>query len=129
MADEKNLSKDDLFLLLESYKNSVEMNTVISQQLTTILEILQTVKDQDANLEQNLKDKIDSAIKIVEKMRDKFEAHDKEDIKYFDKILNKLTVLYIGVGSIVLSLCWIIYQLIDKYELLHTIAVKLGVHQ
>jgi predicted PurR-regulated permease PerM len=127
MSQNQNLSKDDLILLLESYKNSVEMNTLISQQLSYILEVLQTIKDNDSNIEQNIKVKIDSAIDLIEKIRDKFEMHEKEGIKQFGKILNRISAIYIALGSIVLSLFWMIYQLVDKYDILRKIAEHLGV--
>jgi predicted PurR-regulated permease PerM len=135
MGDGKDvIQKEDLFLLLESYKNSVEMNTVISQQLRTIHEVLNACKDETSALETNLKELIEKAIDAAEKARDKIDSHNVESIKDIGqidrsvgKLTNKIYLLYIGVGSIVLSLFWVIYQLIDKYELLVSIAKQLGV--
>lgn len=122
-----NLSKDDLFLLLESYKNSVEMNTIISQQLTSILSVLEQCRNESDDMENNLSSKIDSLIQLVEKIKEIFTKCDKENVKYFEKVLNKVNLLYVFQGSIVVSLIWMIYQLIEKYELLRHIAENLGV--
>ena len=120
------LSKDDLYLLLESYKNSVEMNTLISQQLSSILTVLQVCKTEGQQIEKSVKDKIDVASLMIEKIRDKLEIHEKENIRSNGKIINRVNLLYVAIGSMVLSLFWIIYQLIDKYAILQSIASKLG---
>jgi len=128
MTEEKeSLHKEDLFLLLESYKNSVEMNTLISQQLSVILDILRQCKDDSVLMEVNIKDKIIVVEVIIEKIRDKLEGHEKENIKSSGKIINRVNLLYVAIGSMVISLFWVIYQLIDKYSLLEAIALKLGV--
>jgi len=128
MTEEKeSLHKEDLFLLLESYKNSVEMNTLISQQLSVILDILRQCKDDSVLMEVNIKDKIIVVEVIIEKIRDKLEGHEKENIKSNGKIINRVNLLYVAIGSMVISLFWVIYQLIDKYSLLEAIALKLGV--
>ena len=128
MTEEKeSLHKEDLFLLLESYKNSVEMNTLISQQLSGILDILRQCKDDSVLMEVNIKDKIIVVEVIIEKIRDKLEGHEKENIKSSGKIINRVNLLYVAIGSMVISLFWVIYQLIDKYSLLEAIALKLGV--
>ena len=89
------LSKDDLFLLLESYKNSVEMNTVISQQLSTILEMIAQCKEDDAKLESNMKEKMDAIIDLTREIRNKIESQDKVEIKSTSRIANKVNLLYL----------------------------------
>lgn len=110
------LNKEDLFLLLESYKNSVEMNTVISQQLTNILEVLQQNKVDHETI-----------CTTVNGVRDKVEAHDKESIKGIGGISNKVNLLYVAFGSIVVTLTYLIIQLVSKSNTLKAIAAHLGV--
>lgn len=110
------LSKDDLYLLLESYKNSVEMNTLISQQLSTILDVLQQCKEENAHTIESMKDKIGDVSAIIEKLRDKIDSHNTEEIKAKGNLSGKVNLLYIGIGSIVLGLIWIIYQLMEKIK-------------
>lgn len=133
-GDKEVLQKEDLFLLLESYKNSVEMNTVISQQLRNILEILRKCKDESSLLETNLKKDISQAITAIEKVSDKIESHNVESIKgigtvdsAMGKLGTKIIILYFAIGSVVVSLIWMVYQLIDKFDLLKEIAIKVGV--
>lgn len=126
-GDKDGLQKEDLFLLLESYKNSVEMNTLISQQLRTISELIQQRKEETSELETNLKERIDKVGETAEKVRDKLESHNAESIKGIGKLGNKVYLLYIGVGSIVLSLIGLIFLLLDKFKILESIATKVGV--
>lgn len=121
------LSKDDLFLLLESYKNSVEMNTLISQQLSTILEMIAQCKDDDEKLESNLKEKTDEIMGLLKEIREKIENNDKEAIRNTGKLLNRVNLLYVAIGSIVLGLIWLVVKYFDELSLIHKIAIKLGV--
>ena len=121
------LSKEDLYLLLESYKNSVEMNTLISQQLSSILDMVAQCKENDANLESNIKEKIEDAIKEIEKITNSSILHDKEMIKGHGKILNRTNLLYVGMGSVIVALILLVIQVWDKLELIKKIAAHLGV--
>lgn len=122
-----SLSKEDLFLLLESYKNSVEMNTIISQQLNNILDI---IKQQDFNLSS----RIDNVEDFCDKIKDKLDGHNIESIKNIGVISNcigkltgKINLLYVAFGSIVISLIILIITIVDKYDLIKAIASNLGV--
>jgi CHASE3 domain sensor protein len=122
-----NLSKEDLFLLLESYKNSVEMNTLISQQLTTIQDLVSQCKDEQSGLESNVIKHLDDISELCNKVRDKIEAHDKESLKGFSKLANRVNILYVATGSLVISLIVLIIQIVEKFDLLKHIATHLGV--
>jgi hypothetical protein len=122
------LNKEDLYLLLESYKNSVEMNTLISQQLTSISDALTLFKDDFVGLDVNIQKKLDNAMSSCGRISDKIEAHEKESIKSHSKIFNKINLLYVGIGSIVLGIIVMAIQLIGKYEqLIHTLTTHMGV--
>lgn len=128
MTNERdNLSKEDLFLLLESYKNSVEMNTLISQQLSTILEVLQNCKDDNAKAIEDIHKQIKDIMNGINISKEKHNTTRVDDIKTFGKLSNKINLLYVGVGSIVLAVIYMAVNLIDKYNLLTAIAKKLGV--
>jgi len=125
--DNERLGKDDLYLLLDSYKNSVEMNTIISQQLTNILDVIQQ-KDSIST------DYLNAIIKLADKITDKLDAHNTDSIKNMGiivnsigKLSNKINLLYVAFGSIVISLIVLIISIINKYDLIHSIATHLGV--
>ena len=126
-SDNERLDKDDLYLLLDSYKNSVEMNTIISQQLTNILDVIQQ-KDSIST------DYLNAIIKLADKITDKLDSHNTDSIKNMGiivnsigKLSNKINLLYVAFGSIVISLIVLIISIINKYDLIHSIATHLGV--
>jgi hypothetical protein len=62
------------------------------------------------------------------RISDKIEVHEKESIKSHSKIFNKINLLYVGIGSIVLGIIVMMIQLIGKYEqLIHTLTKHMGV--
>jgi hypothetical protein len=123
------LNKEDLYLLLESYKNSVEMNTVISQQLTSILDALKEGKVDLSTSNTDLKSLLKDAAVNCENVKDKMVSHDKESLASHSKIFNKINLLYVGVGSIVIGLLGVIITLVTKYnQIIHLITTHMGTH-
>ena len=121
------LNKEDLYLLLESYKNSVEMNTVISQQLTSILDALKEGKVDLSTSNTDLKSLLKDAAANCESVKDKMANHDKESLASHSKIFNKINLLYVGVGSIVIGLIGIILTLVTKYnQIIQLITTHMG---
>jgi len=114
------LNKEDLYLLLESYKNSVEMNTLISQQLTSISDALTLSKNDVIVLDESIQKKLDNAVISCGKISDRIVEHEKESIRSHSKIFNKINLLYVGIGSIVLGLIVLVTQVI-------TITTRVGV--
>jgi hypothetical protein len=134
VTNSDSLSKEDLFLLLESYKNSVEMNTVISQQLTNIIDTMKECKEDSTVIESNLLSKIDNAISIGNKIQEKLELHNTDTIKIgasdttsMGKILNKVNLLYVAFGSIVVALILLVVTIVQRYDQIKAIANHLGV--
>jgi hypothetical protein len=134
VTNSDSLSKEDLFLLLESYKNSVEMNTVISQQLTNIIDTMKECKEDSTVIESNLLSKIDNAISIGNKIQEKLELHNTDTIKIgasdttsMGKILNKVNLLYVAFGSIVVALILLVVTVVQRYDQIKAIANHLGV--
>jgi hypothetical protein len=123
----ESLQKEDLYLLLESYKNSVEMNTVISQQLTSIMEVLKHDKDASILRDDNLGDKIDDALALCIKIKERLEDHNIKNISGMGKIVNKVNIIYVAFGSIVLSLIVLIITILNRNQLIEDIARHLGV--
>jgi len=123
-VDDK-LSKEDLYLLLESYKNSVEMNTVISQQLASIQDILKRIKND--TIESDLKEKITATLDSTEKIKEKIDSHNTKSLLAIGKVTSKVTILYFAIGSIVLSLITLIIVIIEKFDQIKHIANHLGV--
>lgn len=124
---EDALSKDDLFLLLESYKNSVEMNTLISQQLSNILDVLKQHQGDRTEIERHVLKDIKDVLDKIEKTRENVEQHTKEAIGDNSKILNRINLLYVAIGSIFIPIALLTIKYWSHIELIKLIAIKLGV--
>lgn len=124
MAD---LSKDDLILLMESYKNMIQLNTTLIEQQKAILYKQETILDK-----QNVVcDKLDRLLSKLDNsflcIKDRVGELDKNCIKDHASIRNRL---YISVGlmtTIILGLLGILGTLLSKVTLLNEIAKYLGV--
>ena len=56
MMDQNNLSKDDLFLLMESYKNTIQMQTTLLERQTIIAGKIDTLIETNKNISEALKE-------------------------------------------------------------------------
>jgi len=121
------LNKEDLYLLLESYKNSVEMYTVISQQLTNILESAKQIRDESVVRDDGILEKIKVLIDACEKIKEKMEDHNTNSRLGIGKLSGKINLLYVAFGSIVLSLIILIGTILHRNNLIEAIAHHLGV--
>jgi len=105
------LSKDDLSLLMDSYKKQIELNTqVLTQQQNLIakMDMMIEVHRETCNNMNKIVDKIDvqerncsnNAIKITEKM-----GHErKESLKEHNAIINRIYIAFVGMGVIIINL-------------------------
>jgi hypothetical protein len=123
----ESLQKEDLYLLLESYKNSVEMNTVISQQLTSIMSVLKQYKEASVLRDDALGEKIDDALSLCSKIKEKLEDHNLKNTSGIGKLSNKVNLLYVAFGSIVISLVILVVTILNRNHLIEDIARHLGV--
>lgn len=48
--DEKNLSRDDLMLLMESYRNTIEMHTTILEQQKQVIQFQHTIVEKQNSI-------------------------------------------------------------------------------
>lgn len=131
MSEDK-LTRDDLVLLMESYRNMITMHqTILDQTSKTINTLNDIANKQDSlfskqgqvcNSLQNITsslttvttnlsiatDKIDNMnVKII----DKLQVHEKKSIEEHGKLLNKIHIGWIGMGSIILGLVGLIYTI------------------
>ena len=140
MPDElKHLNKDDLFLLMESYRNMITLHaTLVEQQKQLMVSQTNMISKQDEiSSQQNnicnklarVAEKLEECISTLSKTKDdvgtQCGAIDR-DLTSMSKDLtkqhNSLGVkVYTSMGlmaTIVVSLITMIYTLLDKYELL-----------
>lgn len=92
MDGQGQLNRSDLLLMMESYKNSVEMYTIIMEQLKRIAENLETISEQQKDMvskqrvtcdnigkiSENLSSTLVSQKEAIKDMLDRFEDNQKE---------------------------------------------------
>lgn len=128
------LSRDDLFLLMEAYRNNIEISTTLLQQQNQIVEQLQkTTANQEkiCGSIDGVADKLDASAQqmsttyqeiIVEKTKCQAEVS-----KEHGTIIHRVNLVYVGIGTLLLPLVVFLVQAFDRLELIHRIANHLGV--
>lgn len=142
--DSLEIQRTDLNLLLDSYKNNVELSTLILEQLRNIGDSQEKfLEDQKIILEKN-KEVLGCLLKISEKLglcseelksanakliesEKVFATYKEEEKSMFEKISSKINLVYVGMGSLIISLLGIIYLLIEKLHILEEISRQIGI--
>lgn len=140
MPDEKKqniLSRDDLFLMMESYKNTVELNTILLSNVKKVLENQETCDKVVGKVFEKLDDNLEMHRDIVntlknilgnfEKIDNSFEIRmEKQKNFFYGFILTGLATVGIMIKLLIDS--YSRFSLIEKnYHILEQIAKHLGV--
>jgi predicted PurR-regulated permease PerM len=116
------VEKDDIFLLLESYKNSIELSsTLLEQQKQIVEKESEIIKNQNEIIK-----KIEDTTDTLEKLSDKQTSLQIESNKDHNKLY---TLIYFSLGgmvSIILGLIGLLVMFSDKFNLIKNIAIKVG---
>jgi hypothetical protein len=113
MSEDK-LTKDDLVLLMESYRNMIVMHqTILAQSAKTVdlLDNIATKQDslfsKQSSICKSLGDMGDDIKGVTTKVTDmdkNINSHEKKSIEFYGKIINKIHLGWIGMITIILSL-------------------------
>lgn len=147
-STEQNLTKNDLNLLMESYKNMFLMHQTILDQQTQMAETLQKIVDKQSKscnemekISYTLKDCVD-VLKENQKdfrenitnVNDKIANHNATSIDGHGKIKNSVYIAMVGSATIILTLLGMGWKLYADHqaitEILHTvqhIATNMGI--
>jgi hypothetical protein len=125
---EDNLTKDDLMLLMESYRNMIEYHQTILEQSTKTIEKLDsiTTKQDIISTKQNstcihlksITNKLDSVIGSSADHHKELHDHNIESIKTHGKLANKIHVGWVGMGSIIVGIIAIVVALITQLPII-----------
>ena len=149
------LSKDDLYLLMESYRNMIEMNSSIATQQKALLEnqnkliekqkllseeqkidtvLLNRISESCSSFTQDYKDldkKISSEHEKINtfnvSIKELFDSHYLNIIKTHHTILNRIYISMTGMITIILALIAMGVALLDKYSLLKELQGMLNI--
>ena len=124
----KALQRDDLFLLLDSYKNSIELNATVLEQTRKVVDRQNQILSEQKQLLDKVGKVIDS-LSVCEKSShelqkevlsalsgndEKMTSYHTENIKTHNSILGRVNWGIIGMSSIVISLIGLISTIIWK---------------
>lgn len=133
---EENLTKDDLVLLMESYKNMITMHhTILEQSNKTIEQLADIVTKQDnislkqrdtCQIMNGVSTKLDSCVKQLEgtndkvdKLKDTINTHNEKSMDGHSKLANKIHLGWIGMGTIILGLIGLGVTIYGTMHMLH----------
>lgn len=129
-----NLDRDDIFLLLEAYKNQVETNQTLMEQQSRLLEQHNQILDKQQTVCNNVNDVIVKITSLAEhdaakhsKLVEDFNTGKLMCVRDHGMIKSRVSVLYVGITAIIIPLIGLLYLAYEKLDLIKTIAKKLGV--
>lgn len=139
MTNGSDLTKQDLFLLLDSYKNTVELNTTLLEQIKKLLEVVHDIEDLETESVKKKEEIVNQIISLASKitenqtslttLQSKLEAKFLESkidiIKEVGKIKLLIYGAYSGMIMIIIGLIGLICSLIDRFSLLKEIILIL----
>ena len=122
---EKNINKDDLFLLMESYKNMIELSTTVLKTLEQLsktddsiclnsIEIMKSIKNNQDLIEDLpyvLKDK--AIVNLENTVGRRGEEHHDMSIS-IEKLSSKLNWSIVGLSTLCLALVGFVIDLLNK---------------
>ncbi len=137
------LSRDDLFLLMKSYENSVTLNTTLLEYQKQLLEKQNEILDRQKELcgaidkiLLDIKTHIQNSVSLNSNMeglkRDYLNLKSTASLEHVNLSkehtgINMRTYLgYAAFGTIIISLITVIYKIVDKIDLIDLIAKKVG---
>lgn len=134
-GDERStLNRDDLFLLMEAYRNNVELSTTLLEQQKQIIDQLRAVANtQQIIVTQNQQTakQIDSYVKEIGNFYIEMQKNRAEAVGMLTKehgtIISRVHLLYVGIGALLVPIVGFAVQSLEKLKLIHDIADYLGV--
>lgn len=114
------MSKDDLLLLLDSYRNMVSSNTVLLEQQKTLIQDHEKILDKQSEI-------IDKILAESSNRKDGVQHLEVEVVKGFGAIKNRVHIMYVGLAVFAISLVSLLITTMDKWKILEAIAKNLGV--
>lgn len=130
----KGLALQDLVLLMDAYRNNIELTTTLMEQIKQILSQQDEILDAQKNLCKEIINTTntmrDFSSSMIERMADinkdivdvKLEV-----IKENSSLKNVIYVSLVGAVALITSIVTLTVDLNNKYDLIEKIAVSLGI--
>ena len=129
---ENVLSRDDLFLMMKSYENSIRLNNTLLEQQKKLIDqhtdiIGNQIKANDmltehlTSISKNTENCATFLVGMKEDILEKITEHKEEDIKQFGQVRNKIYIAMGGSVLIILSLITLTISAFNKYGLIEEV--------
>lgn len=123
---EDNLTKDDLVLLMESYRNMITMHQTILDQSSKAIEKMDiiitrqdgisTKQGSICNSLSGITDKLKDCAESLKTSNNQVQTHHLKSVEEHAKITNKIHVGWIGMGTIAVSLVGLVLTVLHYAE-------------
>ena len=126
----KELSRDDLFLLMQSYRNTVESNTILLEQQKKLLEQHNIIIDKQKDVSDGLNKVIEKFGLVGDMKSEVLEILSTNRIgcvQDHGSIKQRMIFIYAGIGVIGVSLVSLVITVFNKMDVIEKIAKHLGV--
>jgi len=114
MADaEGTFRKEDMFMLLEAYKNQVDSNRTLMEQQGRLLDQHNSILEKQALVAESVSALLDKLGVCNDGLKDKLVDSRTDCLKEHNGLKQRMYVAYIGMGTLILGLVGL---LITSYE-------------
>lgn len=134
------LSRDDLFLLMESYRNTIELNTTLLEQQKLIIDGNKKLLESNSKICERIEDvakKLDACTQEISKTHhvwtEKRIEYNAENSKEHEKLKGYLNILSISVGTLCIGIVGSAIKAVtifaswsDQIQLIESIAKVVG---
>jgi len=125
--EEDPLRRSDLGLYMDAYKNMIEFSTTVLEKQKILIEKIEEIIINQKNIISDIEKEKTLIGEINKKMVEDDNNRELSRTKDIGSLRNQIYISWGTMGGIIISLIWVIMNLVDKNQLLLAIAKKLGV--
>lgn len=104
---DKQFDKDDIFLLMESYKNMIDLNRTVLEQQKVQIEKTNDLIDVQKNVCNGIKElltKFENIEENISEAKNNISEHKQNSNKDHSTLLSKINILYIGMSVVMITI-------------------------
>jgi CHASE3 domain sensor protein len=135
MSEQDQLSKNDLYILMESYKNNIQLNTTLLEQQKQLMvmndtsiqkqkELCNTLDDFIKNISTCSQEILKNNVEIIKKIEESTSEIKNQSALESERIHNKLYIALIGMIGIVISVIGLAIAFAEKFNSLRVLIGK-----
>lgn len=134
VSEDTKLNRDDLFLMMKSYENTIRLNTTLLEKQNLLLSQHDVIIEKQKQIYEDNNKLIEELSELISSAKSDISAIDKQmtkmqikNVENTSAIKIRLIWVYVGIVTAVGTLVTILYNSWGKFHLIEDIAKKLGV--